>query len=153
MPDPNADFSHALAASFAALGLRDVCISPGSRNTPLTLAFAGHPELRSWSHHDERSAGFFALGLARASGRPVAVVCTSGTAAVEYHPAVVEALQSGVPLLVLTADRPPELRDVGAPQAIDQVKLYGDHVKWSHTAAPPEEPVTMPSLRVSSMMA
>lgn len=138
MPDPNADFSHALAASFAALGLRDVCISPGSRNTPLTLAFADHPELRSWSHHDERSAGFFALGLARASGRPVAVVCTSGTAAVEYHPAVVEALQSGVPLLVLTADRPPELRDVGAPQAIDQVKLYGDHVKWSHTAAPPD---------------
>lgn len=138
MPEINADFSRALAASFAALGLRDVCISPGSRNAPLTLAFAAHPDLRSWSHHDERSAGFFAVGLARASGRPVALVCTSGTAAVEYHPAVVEALQSRAPLLVLTADRPPELRDVGAPQAIDQVKLYGDHVRWSHAGAPPD---------------
>lgn len=148
MPDANADFSCALAASLVGLGLRDVCISPGSRNTPLVLAFAGHPELRSWAHHDERSSGYFALGLARASGRPVALVCTSGTAAVEYHPAVVEALQSRVPLLVLTADRPPELRDVGAPQAVDQVKLYGDHVKWSHSASPPDTdaPATAPAL-------
>ena len=139
MPDANVDFSRALAASLHALGLRDVCISPGSRNTPLTLAFAVHTGIQDWSHHDERSAGFFAIGLAKASGRPVALVCTSGTAAAEYHPAVVEAFQSRVPLLVLTADRPPELRDVGAPQAIDQVKAYGDHVKWSHTGAPPDD--------------
>ena len=139
--DPNAEFASALAASLAALGLEDVCISPGSRNTPLTAAFAARPDVRDWSHHDERSSGFFAVGLARASGRPVALVSTSGTAAAEYHPAVVEALQSRVPLIVLTADRPPELRDVGAPQAIDQIKLYGDHVKWFHQGAPPDAEV------------
>jgi len=138
VPDAAATFSTALVAALADLGLGDVCISPGSRNTSLTLAFAARHGIRDWSHHDERSAGFFAIGLARASGRPVALVCTSGTAAAEYHPAVVEALQSRTPLLVLTADRPPELRDVGAPQTIDQVKLYGDHVKWSHSAAPPD---------------
>ena len=136
--DLNLAFTRSLADALATLGLRHVCISPGSRNTPLIVAFAEHPDIRDWSHHDERNAGFFALGLAKASGTPVALVCTSGTAAAEYLPAVVEAHHARVPLLVLTADRPPELRDVGAPQAIDQVKLYGDAVKWYHGAGSPD---------------
>src|SRR6202012_5695638 len=85
---------------------------------------------RAWSHIDERCAGFFALGAAKRSGRPVAVTCTSGTAAANLAPAVIEAWHARVPLIVLTADRPPELRDVGAGQTIDQLKLYGDAVKW-----------------------
>ncbi len=139
LSNPNDAFAVALVDALHGLGVTDVCLSPGSRNTPVTLAFAGHDGIRDWIHHDERSAGFFAIGLARASGRAVALVCTSGTAAVEYHAAVVEAAQSRVPLLILTADRPPELRDVGAPQAIDQIKLYGDAVKWFHQGAPPDE--------------
>jgi 2-succinyl-5-enolpyruvyl-6-hydroxy-3-cyclohexene-1-carboxylate synthase len=111
-------------------GLRHACTSPGSRNTPLLLSLVREPRIRCWSHIDERSAGFFAVGAAKASGRPVAITCTSGTAAANYLPAVVEADQARVPLIVLTADRPPELREVGAGQSIDQVKLYGDAVKW-----------------------
>ena len=88
------------------------------------------PRIRCWSHIDERCAGFFALGAAKASGRPVAVTCTSGTAAANLAPAVIEAHHARVPLIVLTADRPPELREVGAGQTIDQLKLYGDAVKW-----------------------
>jgi 2-succinyl-5-enolpyruvyl-6-hydroxy-3-cyclohexene-1-carboxylate synthase len=130
-------FAVALIGGFADLGLTDVVISPGSRNTPLTAAFASHPAVTDWSVLDERSAGFFALGMAKASGRPVALVCTSGTAAAEYHPAVVEAHLARVPLLVLTADRPDRQRDVGAPQAIDQVKLYGEAVRWFHQGSVP----------------
>jgi 2-succinyl-5-enolpyruvyl-6-hydroxy-3-cyclohexene-1-carboxylate synthase len=130
-------FAAALAGGFADLGLTDVVISPGSRNTPLTAAFAALPGVSDWSVLDERSAGFFALGMAKASGRPVAVVCTSGTAAAEYHPAVVEASLARVPLLVLAADRPDRLRDVGAPQAIDQVKLFGEAVRWFHQGSVP----------------
>jgi 2-succinyl-5-enolpyruvyl-6-hydroxy-3-cyclohexene-1-carboxylate synthase len=111
-------------------GVVDVVISPGSRSTPLTMAFARHGGYCVWSVLDERSAAFFALGLARSTGRPVALVCTSGTAAANYLPAVVEAFHTGVPLLLLTADRPPELRGVGANQTVDQVKLYGTYVKW-----------------------
>ncbi|HSF85926.1 MAG TPA: 2-succinyl-5-enolpyruvyl-6-hydroxy-3-cyclohexene-1-carboxylic-acid synthase [Acidimicrobiia bacterium] len=134
----NTAFAAALAAALADLGLTDVCVSPGSRNTPLTLAFAARDDLTCWVHHDERGAGFFGLGLARASRRPVALVCTSGTAATEYFPAITEALQTGAPLIVITADRPPELRDVGAPQTIDQIDLYGNKVKWFHHGAPPD---------------
>ncbi len=130
-------FAAALVGAFADLGLTDAVISPGSRNTPLTAAFATHVGVTDWSVIDERSAGFFALGIAKASGRPVALVCTSGTAAAEYHPAVVEANLARVPLLVLTADRPDRLRDIGAPQAIDQVKLYGDAVRWFHQGSVP----------------
>lgn len=133
----NAAFAGSLVAALGDLGLAGACLSPGSRSTPLTLAFAGQTAIPVWVHHDERSAGFFAIGLARATGRPVALVCTSGTAAAEYHPAVAEAAASRVPLLVLTADRPAELRDVGAPQTIDQIKLYGETVKWFHHGEPP----------------
>jgi len=93
-----------------------------------------HEGIRCWSHVDERSAGFFAVGAAKAGGRPVALTCTSGTAAVEFAPAVHEAREAGVPLIVLTADRPPELREVGAGQVVDQVKLFGTAAVWSFEA-------------------
>src|SRR5690349_6122545 len=120
----------AFCDELARCGLREACTSPGSRSTPLVLSLAREPRLRATSHLDERSGGFFALGLAKASGRPVVLACTSGTATANYAPAVIEAFEARVPLLVLTADRPPELRDVGAGQTIDQVKLYGRAAKW-----------------------
>jgi len=140
----------AFVAELAACGLRAVCVAPGSRSTPLTLAFARHPDVKLYLHLDERSASFFALGLAMATERPVALVCTSGTAAAEFHAAVIEAYQSQVPLLVLTADRPHDVRYSGANQTIDQVKMYGDHVLWSFDLPIPQAntaPLTMRSLR------
>ncbi|MFD1564898.1 2-succinyl-5-enolpyruvyl-6-hydroxy-3-cyclohexene-1-carboxylic-acid synthase [Haloarchaeobius amylolyticus] len=127
-----------LADELAKGGLEAVCIAPGSRSTPLTVAFAEHPEIDVYSHLDERSAAYFALGRARRTGEPTALVCTSGTAAANFHPAVMEADQARVPLLVLTADRPPELRDSGANQTVDQVKLYGDAVRWYTELPEPE---------------
>jgi 2-succinyl-5-enolpyruvyl-6-hydroxy-3-cyclohexene-1-carboxylate synthase len=141
---PNLD-THVLIGAFvdelARCGVTDACTSPGSRCAPLVLALAREPGLRAHSHIDERSSGFFALGLAKASGRPVAITCTSGTAAANLLPAVIEAHEARVPLIVLTADRPPELREVGAGQTIDQIKLYGDAVRWffevgNHEATP-----------------
>ena len=120
----------AFCDELARCGLQHACTSPGSRNTPILLSLAREPRIRCWSHIDERCAAFFALGAAKASQRPVAITCTSGTAGANYTPAVIEAFHARVPLIVLTADRPPELRDVGAGQAIDQLKLYGDAVKW-----------------------
>jgi 2-succinyl-5-enolpyruvyl-6-hydroxy-3-cyclohexene-1-carboxylate synthase len=111
-------------------GMRAACTSPGSRSAPLVLSLAGEPRLSCYSHVDERCAGFFALGLAKASGLPVAVACTSGTAAAELLPAAVEAREARVPLLLLSADRPAELRENGAGQAIDQLKLFGGAAKW-----------------------
>ncbi len=111
-------------------GMRAACTSPGSRSAPLALTLAREPRLRCYSHVDERCAGFFGVGLAKASGLPVAVTCTSGTAAAELLPAAVEAHEARVPLLLLTADRPPELRENGAGQAIDQLKLFGSVAKW-----------------------
>jgi 2-succinyl-5-enolpyruvyl-6-hydroxy-3-cyclohexene-1-carboxylate synthase len=111
-------------------GMRHAVTSPGSRNAPIALTLAAAPGIDAVSVIDERSAGFVALGMAKASGRPVAVTCTSGTAAANLHPAVIEAWEARVPLIVLTADRPPELREIGAGQAIDQIKLYGSSVKW-----------------------
>lgn len=122
----------------ARSGLRAVCIAPGSRSTPLAIAFAEQPEIQVYSLIDERSCAFFALGLALASGQPVAILCSSGTATANFYPAIIEAHYSGVPLIVLTADRPHELRDSGANQTVDQVKMYGDHVLWSVDVALPE---------------
>ena len=120
-------------------GVDAVCLAPGSRSAPLAMAFARHPAFRVYVHLDERCASFFALGMARVTGRPVALLCTSGTAAAEFHAAVVEADLSRVPLLVLTADRPPELREVGANQVIDQARLYGPAVRWYFDPGPPAD--------------
>jgi 2-succinyl-5-enolpyruvyl-6-hydroxy-3-cyclohexene-1-carboxylate synthase len=119
-------------------GVHHVVLCPGSRSTPLALAFAAQAAIRCWLHIDERSAAFFALGMAKRLAEPVALLSTSGTAAANFLPALVEAHLTHIPLLVLTADRPHELRECGAPQAIDQNRLYGTHVKWFVDAALPE---------------
>ncbi|QNU03039.1 2-succinyl-5-enolpyruvyl-6-hydroxy-3-cyclohexene-1-carboxylic-acid synthase [Peribacillus butanolivorans] len=132
----------AYAASFvdelAQNKMKHVVVSPGSRSTPLALLLVEHPDIEVHINVDERSAAFFALGLAKALKEPVGLLCTSGTAAANFYPAVIEAYYSRVPLIVLTADRPHELRDVGAPQAIDQIHLYGRQVKWFVEMALPE---------------
>jgi 2-succinyl-5-enolpyruvyl-6-hydroxy-3-cyclohexene-1-carboxylate synthase len=120
----------AFCDELARCGLRHAVTSPGSRSAPLVLSLVRESRIRCWSHLDERGGGFFALGAAKASGVPVAVTCTSGTAAANLAPAVIEARWARVPLIVLTADRPPELRDVGAGQTIDQLGLYGTAIKW-----------------------
>jgi 2-succinyl-5-enolpyruvyl-6-hydroxy-3-cyclohexene-1-carboxylate synthase len=119
-------------------GVKYACISPGSRNTPLTLAFANNKKIKSFVHIDERSCAFFALGLAKVSASPVAIVCTSGTATAELYPAIIEAYQQRVPLIVCTADRPPELLDVGANQTINQNNLYKNHIRWFVDVGLPE---------------
>jgi 2-succinyl-5-enolpyruvyl-6-hydroxy-3-cyclohexene-1-carboxylate synthase len=126
----NTALASAFAEELARSGLRLAVVSPGSRSTPLAVALWRQPEIEVSVIVDERSAGFFALGAAQASGEPVALLCTSGTALVNYHPAVVEADESGIPLLVLSADRPPELRGIGAGQTIDQIKSFGSSVRW-----------------------
>jgi 2-succinyl-5-enolpyruvyl-6-hydroxy-3-cyclohexene-1-carboxylate synthase len=126
----NTALASAFADELARCGLRHAVLSPGSRSTPLALALWRQEEIETTVIVDERSAAFFAVGAAQASGAPVAILCTSGTAAANFHPAVCEADHSAVPLLVLTADRPPELRGIGAGQAIDQLKLYGSSVRW-----------------------
>ncbi len=133
----------ALVDELARAGVRHAVICPGSRSTPLALVFAAHNAFRIWPLIDERSAGFFALGIARAVRSPVALLCTSGTAAANFFPAVAEARLGRVPLIVLTADRPPELREIGAPQTMDQLRLYGTHVKWSVELALPEASDTL----------
>lgn len=131
MTDPVYDVVAAFAARLASLGVTDAVISPGSRSAPLALCLHAQPRIRTWIQLDERAAGFFALGLGRATGRPAVLVCTSGTAAANYLPAVVEASHAGVGVIVCTADRPPELRGWGSPQTIDQVGLYGTAARWS----------------------
>ncbi|MGN6815447.1 MAG: 2-succinyl-5-enolpyruvyl-6-hydroxy-3-cyclohexene-1-carboxylic-acid synthase [Solirubrobacterales bacterium] len=126
----NTALASAFAEELARGGLRLAVISPGSRSTPLAVALWRQPEIEVAVIVDERSAAFFALGAAQASGEPVALLCTSGTALVNYHPAVCEADESAVPLLVLSADRPPELRGIGAGQTIDQIKTFGSSVRW-----------------------
>ncbi|MCH7643731.1 MAG: 2-succinyl-5-enolpyruvyl-6-hydroxy-3-cyclohexene-1-carboxylic-acid synthase [Myxococcales bacterium] len=141
VPDRGANPAHLFAAALvdelARFGVREVCICPGSRSTALAIAAAQHTSLRCWSQIDERSAGFFALGAAKVARAPAALICTSGTAAANFYPAVIEAYHAHVPLIVLSADRPPELREWGAGQTIDQVRLYGTHVRWFAEIAVP----------------
>jgi 2-succinyl-5-enolpyruvyl-6-hydroxy-3-cyclohexene-1-carboxylate synthase len=135
VPDPattQATFCATLVDEWVRAGVGHAVVAPGSRSTPMALALAARPELTVHVHHDERCAAFTALGIGLATGAAAVLLCTSGTAATHFHGAVVEAHQAGVPLVVVTADRPPELRDVGAPQAIDQTHLYGRAVRWFH---------------------
>ncbi|ADJ15054.1 2-succinyl-5-enolpyruvyl-6-hydroxy-3-cyclohexene-1-carboxylic-acid synthase [Halalkalicoccus jeotgali] len=133
-----------------ASGIEDVCLAPGSRSTPLTVAFSTHDSITVHSHLDERSAAFYALGRAKRTGEPTPLVCTSGTAAANFHPAVIEASQSRVPMLLLTADRPAELRDSGANQTIDQTKLYGEAVRsYRELPEPAPEGRRLRSLRTT----
>ncbi len=135
--DLNLRVAAELWKGLVAEGVRLACVCPGSRSTPLAVAAHLEPGIDVHVHLDERSAGFFALGAAKAGAGPVALVCTSGTAAANFLPAVVEASLACVPLIVLTADRPPELRDAGAAQTIDQVRLFGSHVRWFHETPAP----------------
>ncbi len=131
-------YAGAFVDELARAGVRNVVICPGSRSTPLAMMFADQPGMRVWMQVDERSAAYFGLGMAKRLRQPVALLCTSGTAAANFMPAVVEAKLTHVPLLVLTADRPHELRDNGAPQSIDQNRLYGIYAKWFVEVALPE---------------
>src|SRR6478735_5652379 len=126
----NTALASAFVEELARGGVRHAVVSPGSRSTPLGVALWRRPEIEVSVIVDERSAAFFALGAAQATRAPVALLCTSGTAAANYHPAICEADESALPLVVLTADRPPEVRGIGAGQAIDQLKLYGSSVRW-----------------------
>lgn len=151
MPNANTLYANVFVDALVAAGLKRICLLPGSRHTPLILAFARHRgTIDITSHLDERSAAFFALGLAIARNEAVALVCTSGSAGANFFPAIIEARQSRLPLLVLSADRPPELRHSGANQTIDQIKLYGDAVAWFVDAPLPEAhptPLVLRNLR------
>jgi 2-succinyl-5-enolpyruvyl-6-hydroxy-3-cyclohexene-1-carboxylate synthase len=133
----NTLWASVLVETLSCLGLTTAVICPGSRSGPLAIAFAQHPQIEALPVLDERSAAFFALGVARRSGLPVVLVCTSGTAGANFYPAIIEAHHSRVPLLVLTADRPPELRHCHAGQAVDQLKLYGTYPNWQLEIALP----------------
>ncbi|MER7209625.1 2-succinyl-5-enolpyruvyl-6-hydroxy-3-cyclohexene-1-carboxylic-acid synthase [Streptosporangium sp. NPDC000239] len=137
--NPATALATVLVDELVRCGLTEVVLAPGSRSAPLALAAHADSRVRLHVRIDERSAAFLALGLAKRGGRPVALMCTSGTAAANFHPAVVEAHESGVPLLLLTADRPPELRDTGASQTIDQIKMYGTAVRWFSEVGVPED--------------
>lgn len=149
--NPNTLYANTFVDALIASGLKRVCLAPGSRHTPLVLALARRrDEIDLYSHLDERSAAFFALGLALGADEAAAIVCTSGSAAANLFPAIVEASQSRLPLIVLTADRSHELRASGANQTIDQIKLYGDYVDWFYDAPLPEAeapPIALRNLR------
>ncbi|MFS0517980.1 2-succinyl-5-enolpyruvyl-6-hydroxy-3-cyclohexene-1-carboxylic-acid synthase [Nostoc sp. UIC 10607] len=137
-------WGYILTETLKRLGLTCAIICPGSRSTPLAIAFAQQvPEIEAISILDERSAAFFALGQAKATGRPVVIVCTSGTAGANFYPAVIEASYSGVPLLILTTDRPPELRDCHSGQTVDQLRLYGNYPNWQTELALPSADLGM----------
>jgi 2-succinyl-5-enolpyruvyl-6-hydroxy-3-cyclohexene-1-carboxylate synthase len=155
-PNRNLLWAEIVVDELARSGLKAVCIAPGSRSTPLTLAFAAHPGITVYPHLDERSAAFFALGIALKTDQPVALVCTSGSATANFFPAIIEAHESQVPLIILTGDRPPELRDSGANQTIDQAKLYGSYALWSVDMALPEadpDPLLLRYLRTTAARA
>ena len=141
VPDPrnvNSLWAGVLVETLARCGVERMVVSPGSRSTPVAMAAAVHRGIEAIPVLDERSAGFFALGLAKQAGRPVALLCTSGSAPAHYLPAVIEAHEAGVPLVVLSADRPPELRDCASGQTINQTRIFGDHVAFFHELAVPE---------------
>jgi len=129
-PNPSTAQARAVVDELVRNGVRELSLAPGSRSAALALAAASHEDMRVWTQIDERSAGFFAVGMAKEGHEPTAVLTTSGTAAANLYPAIVEADTSNTPLVVLTADRPPELRHAGANQTIDQVKLFGTSVRW-----------------------
>ncbi|MDX1416648.1 MAG: 2-succinyl-5-enolpyruvyl-6-hydroxy-3-cyclohexene-1-carboxylic-acid synthase [Candidatus Promineifilaceae bacterium] len=145
--NPNIEWAAIFVDELVKGGLISVCLAPGSRSTPLALAFYTHSDLKIYTHLDERSAAYFALGLSLAEEKPTALVCTSGTAAGNFLPAVIEANMSQVPLLVLTADRPHELRHSGANQTIDQVKMFAGNVRWSIDMALPHDGAPASALR------
>jgi 2-succinyl-5-enolpyruvyl-6-hydroxy-3-cyclohexene-1-carboxylate synthase len=150
----NTLWASVLAETLNRLGLKIAIVCPGSRSAPLAIAFAQHPTIEAIPILDERSAAFFALGLARRSGIPVALICTSGTAGANFYPAVIEAHESHVPLLILTADRPPELRHCHAGQAINQVNLYGTYTRWyTELALPDTAPDLLAYLRQTVVQA
>jgi 2-succinyl-5-enolpyruvyl-6-hydroxy-3-cyclohexene-1-carboxylate synthase len=150
-PNRNTVWAETLVDELSAAGVEAASLTPGSRSTPLTVAFANHPDIAVFSHLDERSSAFFALGRGRRTGAVTALVCTSGTAAGNYHPAVMEADEGRVPLLALTADRPPALQESGANQTTDQTDLYGDAVRWQRTLPEPEPDARkLRSLRVTA---
>jgi 2-succinyl-5-enolpyruvyl-6-hydroxy-3-cyclohexene-1-carboxylate synthase len=149
-PNRNTLWARAIVDELVKSGVETTVVAPGSRSTPLTVAAAQDDGLAIYSHLDERSAAYFALGRAKRTGEPTALICTSGTAAVNFHPAIVEAAQARVPMIVLTADRPPELRDSGANQTIDQEKLYGDAVRFYRDLPEPEaDPRKLRSVRTT----
>jgi 2-succinyl-5-enolpyruvyl-6-hydroxy-3-cyclohexene-1-carboxylate synthase len=153
-PNRNTLWARALVDELAKGGVSAVCVTPGSRSTPLVEAFDRHEDVRVFSHLDERSSAYFALGRARRTGEVTPLVCTSGTAAANFHPAVIEAFRGRVPMVLLTADRPPELRDSGANQTVDQEKLYGGAVRWYRDLPEPEaDPRKLRSLRTTAARA
>ena len=123
-------------------GVTTLCISPGSRSTPLVIAAAENKQARTVVHTDERGTAFYAMGYAKATGRPAALVCTSGTAVANYFPAVIEAGQSAIPLLILSSDRPVELRDTHSPQTINQVNIFGDYLRWHFDLPAPDTAIS-----------
>jgi 2-succinyl-5-enolpyruvyl-6-hydroxy-3-cyclohexene-1-carboxylate synthase len=139
----NALWCSVAAETLARAGVRHAVISPGSRNTPLTLALVAHPDIETIPVLDERSAGFFGLGLAKRTGVPVILLCTSGSAGAHYLPALIEAKESGAALIAITADRPPELRDCASGQTVDQQKLFGGFATFFHELAVPEARVEL----------
>ena len=150
----NTLWASVLVETLHRCGVTLAVICPGSRSTPLTVAFANHPQINAIPVLDERSAAFFALGRAKKTGLPTILVCTSGTAGANFYPAVIEAKESAMPLIILTADRPPELRNCHAGQAIDQIKLYGDYPQWQAELALPEANLTLlPYLRQTIVQA
>jgi 2-succinyl-5-enolpyruvyl-6-hydroxy-3-cyclohexene-1-carboxylate synthase len=143
----NLQISSIFVRGLALAGVSDVVISPGSRSTPLTLAFHSHKEIALHMLTDERSAAFFALGIAKNLKKPVALVCTSGSAVANYFPAIIEASITHIPLIVISADRPSRLRFSGANQAIDQIKIYGDYAKWFHNIEFLEKEISLPTAK------
>ena len=135
--DVAARFCATLVDEWIRAGVRHAMVAPGSRSTPMAIQLLSRPEISTHIFHDERSASFAALGVGLSTGQPAVVLCTSGTAATHFHAAVVESDLSCVPLIVVTGDRPPELRDVGAPQTINQTQLYGSAVRWFHDPGVP----------------